>query len=67
MVPKVSKWGFWGGICIKKWSKNFDSGSRSAIFGTPKTLKMGQFGCFWLTGGKGASTKGSCDMINFKG
>ena len=20
MVPKVSKWGFWGGICIEKWS-----------------------------------------------
>ena len=19
MVPKVSKWGFWGGICIEKW------------------------------------------------
>ena len=35
-VPKVSFWGFWGLVCIEKWSQNFDSGTRSAIFGTPK-------------------------------
>ena len=42
MVPKVSKWGFRGGICIEKWSQNFDSGTRSAIFGTPKIAKNTQ-------------------------
>ena len=46
MVPKVSKWGFQGGISIEKWSQNFDSGTRSTIFGTPKTAKMTYFGRF---------------------
>ena len=46
MVPKVSKWGFWGGICIEKWSLNFDSGTRSATFGTPKKAKNTHFGHF---------------------
>ena len=35
-VPKVSFWGFWGLVCIEKWSQNFDSDTRSAISGTPK-------------------------------
>ena len=34
LVPEVA---FWGVVCIEKWSQNFDSGTRSAIFGTPKT------------------------------
>merc|ERR1712208_213967 len=29
--------GFWGLICIEKWSQNFDSSIRSAIFCTPKS------------------------------
>ena len=29
-----------GLICIEKWSQNFDLGTRSAIFGTPKMAKM---------------------------
>ena len=41
--------GIRGGICIEKWSWNFDLGTPIAIFGTPKTLKMGVFGYF---GGK---------------
>ena len=45
MVPKVSKWGILGGICIEGWCQNFDSGTRSAIFGNPK---MGNFWCFRL-------------------
>ena len=39
-LPKVSFWGFWGGIMEIKWSQNFDSGTRSAIFGTSKMAKM---------------------------
>ena len=38
-VPKVSFWGFWGLVCIEKWSQNFDSGPQNAIFGTPKMGK----------------------------
>ena len=41
LVPKVSFWGFYGLVCIEKWSYNFDSGTRSAIFGTPKMTKIG--------------------------
>ena len=37
--PKCLNRGFRGGICIEKWSWNFDSGTRSAIFGTPKIAK----------------------------
>ena len=40
LVPEVSFWGFWGLVYIEKWSSNFDSGTRSAIFGT---LKMTVF------------------------
>ena len=40
LVPEVAFWGFWGLVCIEKWSRNFDSGTRSAIFGTPKMAKM---------------------------
>ena len=29
--------GFGGGLDLEKWSRNFDSGTQSAIFGTPKT------------------------------
>ena len=43
LVPEVAFWGFWGLVCIEKWSRNFDSGTRSAIFGTPQTPKMGSF------------------------
>ena len=43
-VPKVSFWGFWGLVCIEKWSQNFDSDTRSAISGTPKMTKMTHFG-----------------------
>ena len=28
------------GICIEKWSQNFDLGKPSAIFGTPRVLKI---------------------------
>ena len=28
------------------WSRNFDSGTRSAIFGTPKMVKTGRFSNF---------------------
>ena len=41
LVPEVAFWGFWGLVCIEKWSKNFDSGTRSAIFGTLKMAKTG--------------------------
>ena len=34
LIPEVSFWGFWGLVCIEKWSQNFDSGTRNAIFGT---------------------------------
>ena len=34
---------FWGGVRVKKWSPFFDSGNRSAIFGTPKMTKMTLF------------------------
>ena len=30
---------FRGSICIEKWSQNFDSGTQSAIFDTPKIAK----------------------------
>ena len=46
MVPEVSFWGFWGLVCIEKWSQNFDSGIQSAIFDTPKMAKMGYLGHF---------------------
>ena len=39
MVPEVAFWGFWGLICIEKWSQNFDSGLQNASFGTPKMGK----------------------------
>ena len=59
MVPKVSEWGFQGGVSIEKWSKNSNSGTRSTIFGTPKTAKMTYFGRFWDTknGTSGARIK----------
>ena len=40
MVLKVSLWGFQERICVEKWSQNFDSGTRTTIFGTPKTPKV---------------------------
>ena len=43
--PKCLNGGFRGGICIEKWSQNFDSGTRSAIFGAPQNAENG---CFWL-------------------
>ena len=46
-VPEVPFWGFRGLVCIKKWSRNFDSGTQSAIFGTPQTPKTGKFEPFW--------------------
>ena len=45
-VPNVPFWGFWGLVCIEKWSYNFDSGIRSAISGTPKMAKWGRFSYF---------------------
>ena len=42
-VPEVSVSGFWGLVCIEKWSYNFDSSTRCAISGTPKMAKMGLF------------------------
>ena len=42
-VPKVPFWGFWGLVCIEKWSQKFVSGTRSAIFGTPEMAKTGSF------------------------
>ena len=47
LVPKVSFWGFWGLVCIEKWSQNFDSDTRSAISSTPKMAKMTPFWSFW--------------------
>ena len=35
------------GIYVEKWSQNFDSGTGSAIFGTPKIAKNTQNGPFW--------------------
>ena len=46
LVPEVVFWGFWGLVCIEKWSRNFDSGIRSAIFDTLKMSKTGHFGHF---------------------
>ena len=50
LVPEVTGWGFWGLVCIEKWSDNFNLGTRSAICGTPKMAKrplnlanLGQF------------------------
>ena len=40
--------GVLGLVCIEKWSQNFDSGTRNAIFGT---LKMDITGCFGHFGG----------------
>ena len=37
---------FWELVCIEKWSQNFDSGTRSAVFGTPKIAKNTQNGRF---------------------
>ena len=36
LVPEVAFWGFWGLVCVEKWSQNFDSGTLNAIFGIPK-------------------------------
>ena len=47
-VPKVSFRGFWGLVCIEKWSQNIDSDTRSAISSTPKMAKMTPF---WAFGG----------------
>ena len=33
---------FWGGICIEKCFRIFDSGTRSTIFGTPEKRKLPQ-------------------------
>ena len=38
--------GFWGLVCIEKWSRNFDLGIQSAIFGTPQNAILGVFGYF---------------------
>ena len=43
-----------GGICIEKWSWNFDLGTPSAIFGTPQKAKpkwvnFGVFGYFGIS------------------
>ena len=46
-VPKVCFWGFWGLVCIKKWSQNFVSETQSAISSTPKMAKMTPFWSFW--------------------
>ena len=45
-VPKMSFWGFWGLVCIEKWSQNFDLDTRSAISCTPKMGHFGHFGHF---------------------
>ena len=50
LVPEVAFWGFWGLVCIEKWSRNFDSGTQSAIFGTPKIAKMHRFSNFMRIG-----------------
>ena len=43
----MSKLGFWGWFgSLLKWSRIFYSGTRNAIFGNPKTAKMGRFGRF---------------------
>ena len=38
-VPEVAFWGFWGLVCIEKWSLNFDC-KLSAIFGTHKMARV---------------------------
>ena len=40
LLPKVSLTGFWGLLCIEKWSYNFDLGTQSAISGSPKLAKF---------------------------
>ena len=42
LVPEVAFWGFWGLVCIEKWSQNFDSGTQNAIFGTTKMAVFAQ-------------------------
>ena len=37
---------FFGLVCFEKWSYNFDSGTRNAIYGTPKMAKWGRFSNF---------------------
>ena len=54
--PKAGPKGFGGGLDIFKWSRNFDSGSRSAIFGTLKMVKTGRFTNF---GGTKNDTSGA--------
>ena len=56
LVPEVAFWGFLGLVCIEKGSRNFDSGTRSAIFGTPKIAKMPRFSNF---GGTKNGTSGA--------
>ena len=50
LVPEVVFGGFWGASLY--WSKNFDSGTRNAIFGTPKMAKTSILGlpkmAFWV-------------------
>ena len=41
-VPKVSFWGFWGLVCIEKWSPNFDLADRSTIFWFPNWAIFGK-------------------------
>ena len=40
LVPEVAFGRFLGLVCIKKWSRNFDLGTQSAIFSTPKMTKI---------------------------
>ena len=35
--------GLWGLVCTEKWSRNFDSGTNSGIFGNPKMAKTWSF------------------------
>ena len=37
--PRSFSLGFWGGICIEKCVRIFDSGTGTTIFGTPEKLK----------------------------
>ena len=42
-IPEVIFPRFWGGICIEKCFRIFDSGTGSTIFGTPEKLKPTHF------------------------
>jgi len=39
LVPEVAFWGFWGLVCIEKWSQNFDSDTKNGTSGMSSRKK----------------------------